>query len=255
MELLTDKNALILGVANERSIAWAIAKKLKENGANIALSFQGESLQKRVEPLAKEIEADFTFELDVTNEDHILNLKKTVEKHWKSIDIIIHSLAFADREDLAQPFIQTSKKGFMKAIEISAFSLVEISNTLKGLLNENSSIITMTYHGSTQVIPGYNVMGVAKATLEASMKYLAYDLGRSKVKVNAISAGPIRTLAASGIAGFREKLNFAKQKSAIKENVTTEDVAKTALYLASDLSSGVTGEVIYVDNGLSIIGT
>jgi len=255
MELLSGKNALILGVANERSIAWAIAKKLKENGANISLSYQGEALKKRVEPLAQDIGADFTFELDVTNQDHILNLKKTIEQHWKSVDVIIHSLAFANKEDLAQPFIQTSKKGFMKAIEISAFSLVEISNTLKSLLNENSSIITMTYHGSTQVIPGYNVMGVAKATLEASMKYLAYDLGKSKVKVNAISAGPIRTLAASGISGFREKLNFAKQKSALKENVTTEDVAKTALYLASDLSSGVTGEVIYVDAGLSIVGS
>ncbi len=254
MELLTGKNALILGVANERSIAWAIAKKLKENGANIALSYQGEALKKRVEPLAQELNVDFTFELDVTNESHMTELENTIKKYWNSIDIIIHSLAYAEREDLAKPFVQTSKKGFMKAIEISAFSLVDVVNRLKNLLNENGSIITMTYHGSTQVIPGYNVMGVAKATLEASMKYLAYDLGKSKVKVNAISAGPIRTLAASGIKGFREKLNFAKEKAALKENVSTEDVAKTALYLSSDLSSGVTGEVIYVDAGLSIIG-
>ncbi len=254
MELLKGKNALILGVANERSIAWAIAKKLKENGANIALSYQGDALKKRVEPLAQELGADFTFELDVTNETQMEGLKSTILDNWQSIDVIIHSLAFANREDLAKPFVQTSKSGFMKAIEISAFSLVDVSHRLQSLLNENSSIITMTYHGSTQVIPGYNVMGVAKATLEASMKYLAFDLGKSKIKVNAISAGPIRTLAASGIKGFKEKLNIAKEKASLKENVTTEDVAKTALYLATDLSSGVTGEVIYVDAGLSIIG-
>ncbi len=251
---LNGKNALILGVANERSIAWEITKKLKKNGANVALSFLNDALKKRVEPLSQEVKADFIFELDVTNSDHLSSLHSTISSKWEKVDILIHSLAFADREDLKKPFIETSKKGFMNAIEISAFSFVDVANRLKELFVEDSSLITMTYHGSTQVIPGYNVMGVAKATLEASMRYLAYDLGKKKIRVNAISAGPIRTLAASGISGFKDKLKHAAEKSFLGENVSQEDVAKTALYLSSNLSSGVTGEVMYVDAGLSKLG-
>ncbi len=251
---LKGKNALIFGVANERSIAWGIAKKLKENGANVALNYLNDSIKKRVEPLAEELNSDFIFQLDVSSDEQMSELKNTIASHWKKIDIIVHSLAFAEREDLQNPFIQTSKSGFLKAIEISAFSFVDISNRLNELLSENASLITMTYHGSTQVIPGYNVMGVAKAALESSMKYLAYDLGPKGIRVNAISAGPIRTLAASAVGGFKEKLKNTAERSLLKKNVSQLDVANSALYLASDLSSGVTGEIIYVDSGLSLIG-
>ncbi len=254
MGILQGKKALILGVANERSIAWAIAEQFKKEGASLGLSYLNDALKKRVEPLAEQIEADFTFELDVTDDGQLKSLPKTVNKFWNQVDIIIHSLAFAEREDLKNPFVQTSREGFLTAMNVSAYSLVAVTQHLKPLLQKDSSIITMTYHGSQQVMPGYNVMGVAKAALESSMRYLAHDLGPDKIRVNAISAGPIKTLAASGVGGFRDKLKYAAEKSALKENVTQEDVAKTATYLASDLSSGVTGEIIYVDAGLSIMG-
>lgn len=170
------------------------------------------------------------------------NLESSIRSHWDNVDIIVHSLAFADREDLKNPFIETSRKGFLTAMDVSAYSLIGVTQKLKNLLVQNSKIITMTYHGSQQVMPGYNVMGVAKAALESSVRYLAYDLGERKIRINAISAGPIRTLAASGVAGFKEKLKIAEEKSALRENVTQEDVARTALYLCSDLSSGVTGK-------------
>ncbi len=254
MGILQGKKALILGVANERSIAWAIAQYFKKEGASIAMSYLNDALKKRVEPLAEEIKADFTFELDVTDDDHISSLPKVINQHWDKIDIIVHSLAYAEREDLKNPFVQTSREGFLTAMNVSAYSLVAVTRSLKPLLVENSSIMTMTYHGSQQVIPGYNVMGVAKAALESSMRYLAYDLGEQKVRVNAISAGPIKTLAASAVGGLRDKLKYTAEKSALKQNVTQDDVAKTAIYLGSELSSGVTGEILYVDSGLSIIG-
>lgn len=254
MGILEGKKAVILGVANDRSIAWSIAEHFKKEGASVALSYLNDALKKRVEPLAESINADFTFELDVTNDQHIQNLPKLIKQHWDSIDIIVHSLAFADRDDLKNPFIQTSRQGFLMAMDVSAYSLVAVTNSLKELLNKNGSILTMTYHGSQQVMPGYNVMGVAKAALESSMRYLAHDLGPEKIRVNAISAGPIKTLAASGVAGLRDKLKYAAEKSALKQNISQDDVAKTALYLGSELSSGVTGEIIYVDAGLSIMG-
>jgi enoyl-[acyl-carrier protein] reductase I len=254
MSLLDGRKILILGVANERSIAWAMAKKFKELGASVALSYLNDALKKRVVPLAESISADFTFELDVTNDEQINNLPKVVNKYWDRVDGLVHSLAFAQREDLQNPFIETSRAGFLQAMDVSAYSLLGVSRALKPLLKENSSIITMTYHGSQQVIPGYNVMGVAKAALEASTRYLAYNLGEQKIRVNAISAGPIKTLAASGVAGLRDKLKISAAKAALKQNVSQEDVAGTASYLMSDLSSGVTGEIIYVDAGLSIVG-
>jgi enoyl-[acyl-carrier protein] reductase I len=254
MKLLEGKKALILGLANDRSIAWGITKAFKEQGATVALSYMNDAIKKRVEPLAEEIGADFIFELDVTNDDHYPAMKKTIEEKWGKFDIIVHSLAFADKEVLSREFVHTSRKGFAMACDISAFSLVGVTDTLADLLNDGGSIISMTYYGSQKVIKNYNVMGVAKAALEASTRYLAYDLGPRGIKVNCISAGPIKTLAASGISGFRGLLNQVEEISPMKRNVTPEDCGGAAVYLASNLSGGVTGQVLYVDSGLNILG-
>jgi enoyl-[acyl-carrier protein] reductase I len=253
MKLLEGKRALILGLANDRSIAWGITKAFKEQGASIALSYMNDAIKKRVEPLAAEIGADFTFEMDVTNDDHYESMKETIAKNWGKFDILVHSLAFADKDDLSRPFMHTSRKGYLMACDISAFSLVGMTDALHELMNDNGSIISMTYYGSQKVIKNYNVMGVAKAALEASTRYLAYDLGPRGIKVNCISAGPIKTLAASGIAGFRTLLNQVEEISPMKKNVTPEDCGGAAVYLASHLSGGVTGQVLYVDSGLNII--
>ena len=254
MGLLTGKRALIFGVANDRSIAWGIAQKLKAEGAEVALSYVNESIQKRVEPLAQELGAAFTFEMDVTQDGHYDELPAKIAKHWDNFDILVHSIAFADRADLKDGFVHTSRKGFQLACDVSAFSLVGLSQKLFPMMNKGGSILAMSYYGSQKVIKNYNVMGVAKAALEASTRYLANDLGEKDIRVNCISAGPIKTLAASGISGFRELLNRVEEIAPMKKNVTPEDVGGTACYLASDLSTGVTGQVIYVDSGLSIIG-
>lgn len=254
MSLLAGKKALIFGVANDRSIAWGVAKEYKRLGASVALSYVNDAIKKRVEPLAKEIEADFIFEMDVTNDDHYQDLEAQIKKHWDQVDIIVHSIAFADRTDLKDTFVKTSRDGFKLACDISAFSLVGISNSLQEMMGENGSIMAMTYYGSQKVIKNYNVMGVAKAALEASTRYLANDLGEKGIRVNCISAGPIKTLAASGISGFRDLLNRVEEIAPMRKNVTPENVGGTAAYLASDLSIGVTGQVLYVDSGLSILG-
>ena len=254
MSILEGKRAVVFGVANERSIAWAIAKELKNNGAKVALSYVNDAIKKRVEPLAQELGADFIFEMDVTKDEDYQGLESKIKEHWDSVDILVHSIAFADRADLKDSFVKTSREGFKLACDVSAFSLIGLSQSLEPMMNENSSIINLTYYGSQKVIKNYNVMGVAKAALEASSRYLAYDLGERGIRVNSISAGPIKTLAASGISGFRDLLGQVEEKAPLRRNVTTEDVGKTALYLASDLSSGVTGQVIYVDSGLSILG-
>jgi len=253
MGLLTGKKALILGVANDMSIAWGIAKALKAEGASVALSYLNENLLKRVEPLAVEVGADFIFEMDVTVDDHYPRLKKTVEEKWGKFDILIHSLAFADKTDLKGRFVETSRDGFKMACDISAFSLIGLTNSLRENLNDDASIIAMTYHGSTKVLKGYNVMGVAKAALEASTRYLADDLGPQNIRVNCISAGPIRTLAASGVPGLKDFLKVIEEKAPLRKNVTQDDVGGTAVYLASRLSHGVTGQVLYVDSGINIM--
>ncbi|MBY0516722.1 MAG: enoyl-ACP reductase [Bacteriovoracaceae bacterium] len=254
MGLLTGKKALILGVANERSIAWGIAKALKAQGASLALTYMNDAIHKRVEPLAQEIGADFIALMDVSQDDHYPALKKTVEEKWGKFDILIHSLAFADKDDLSKPFLQTSRKGFLMACDISAYSLVGLCQHLEPIMNDGGSVVAMTYYGSQKVVKNYNVMGVAKAALEASTRYLAYDLGPRKIKVNCISAGPIKTLAASGISGFRSLLSQVEEIAPMKEGVSQDDVAGTAVYLTTSLSGGVTGQILYVDSGLSILG-
>lgn len=253
MSLLAGKKALVLGVANDMSIAWGIAKALKAEGARVALSYLNENLQKRVEPLAAEISADFTFEMDVTNDDHYPRLQKLVEEKWGKFDILVHSLAFGDKNDLKGRFVATSREGFKMACDVSAFSLIGLCNVLKENLNDDASVIAMTYHGSVKVLKGYNVMGVAKAALEASTRYLADDLGPQNIRVNCISAGPIRTLAASAVPGLKDFLKVIEEKAPLRKNVTTEDVGGTAVYLASRLSHGVTGQVLYVDSGINIL--
>lgn len=254
MGLLTGKKALIFGVANDMSIAWGIAKALKAQGAQVALSYLNENLQKRVEPLAQEVGADFIFEMDVTNDAHYEQVKKVVTEKWGKFDILVHSLAFADKTDLKGRFLETSRDGFKMACDISAFSLIGLSHSLKENLNPDASIIAMTYHGSVKVLKGYNVMGVAKAALEATTRYLADDLGPEGIRVNCISAGPIRTLAASGVPGLKDFMKQIEEKSPMRKNVTQDDVGGTAVYLASTLSNGVTGQVLYVDSGINIVG-
>ncbi|WP_127717544.1 enoyl-ACP reductase [Halobacteriovorax sp. HLS] len=254
MTLLAGKKALILGVANERSIAWGIARAFKDQGAQIGMTFLNDALKKRVEPLAQEIGADFLVEMDVTNDDHYQSLHDAVKENWGKFDIIIHSLAFADKEDLKKRFTDTSREGFKMACDISAFSLIGICNSLKPLLNEGASVVALTYHGSVKVLKGYNVMGVAKAALESSTRYLADDLGPDGIRVNCISAGPIRTLAASGVPGLKGFLKDVEEKAPLRKNVSTEEVGGAAVFLASSLGSGVTGEILYVDSGLNIMG-
>lgn len=252
--LLQGKKALITGVANERSIAYGIAKVFKGQGADIALSYPNEAIQKRVEKVSEDLGADFTVKLDVSDDTDLEHGKNLVKKKWGELDVLIHSIAFADRNDLQGRFLETSRQGFMTAMDVSAYSLVALCRTFEETMKEGSSVLAMTYLGATRVITNYNVMGVAKAALEACVRYLAADLGPDGIRVNAISAGPIKTLAASGVSGIRDLLRIIDFKSPLRRNVTQDDVARSALYLASGLSGGVTGEVHFVDSGFNILG-
>jgi len=252
-KLLEGKKALILGLANDKSIAWGITKAFADNGAKIGLTYLNDQLAKRVIPLAEQVGADFTCEMDVSQDAHYPALRARVEKEWGKFDILVHSLAFANKDDLHNRFVQTSREGFKVACDISAFSLIGLCQHLKDIMNPNASVMAMTYHGSTKVLDGYNVMGVAKAALEASARYLASDLGAEGIRVNCISAGPIRTLASSGVKSIRNAFDYVETKAPLRRNVTPEDVGGSALYLASDLSSGVSGQVLYVDSGVSIM--
>ena len=252
--LLKDKKALIFGVANNRSIAYGIARVFKENGARLALNYLGEALKKRVEPISQELGSEFIFDCDVSSDDQILAAAELVKEKWGQVDILVHSVAYAKREDLQGRFLDTSREGFHIAMDISAYSLVKLCQVFEPLFTKDSSVMTISYYGAQKVIKNYNVMGVAKAALEASVRYLAADLGQNGVRVNAISAGPIKTLAASGISGFKTILKTIEEKAPLHRNVTQEEVGNTALFLASSLSSGITGEVIYVDSGYNILG-
>jgi enoyl-[acyl-carrier protein] reductase I len=256
MGLLTGKKAVIFGVANERSIAWAISQKLHEEGAELAFTYAGEILEGRVKPLAESVGSKIILPCDVTNDGEIDSVFSHLEKEWGSLDILVHSLAFANKDELKGEFLDTSREGFKMAMDISAFSLVTLSQKAAPLMEEagGGSIITLTYYGSEKVVQNYNVMGVAKAALETSVIYLAEDLGKRNIRINSISAGPIKTLAAMGISGFKTMLNHVSEKAPLRRNTHQSDVAGTGLYLASDLASGVTGENIHVDCGFNIIG-
>ncbi len=252
--LLEGKKALVLGLANNRSIAFGIASALAQHGARLAFNYVGDAIKKRVEPLSAELGGEFTFQCDVCNDDQIADAVNIVREHWGSLDILIHSVAYAKREDLTGRFIDTSREGFNLALEVSAYSLTALCHAFEPLFTDSASIVTMTYLGSSQIIPGYNVMGVAKAALEASVRYLAYDLGQSGISVNAISAGPIKTLAASAVSSFKESFNIMEKSSPLRRNVSTLDVGGAAVFLCSDMGRGVTGEVLYVDSGYSKMG-
>ncbi len=254
MGLLSGKKAFIFGVANDRSIAWGIAKAFHAEGAELGFNFLGEALEKRVRPLAESVNAKLILPCDVSKDDQIEALYKEVEKTWGKFDILIHCVAFANREDLSGTFTNTSRAGFHLAMDISAYSLIAITRPAVPLLNDGASIIALTYYGAVKVIPNYNIMGVAKAALEANVRYLAYDLGPKNIRVNAISAGPIKTLAASAVGGIKTMMKAAGEMTPLKRNVSQDEVGSTATYLASSWASGVTGEIIYVDAGANIVG-
>ena len=253
MGLLDGKNALIFGVANDHSIAWGIAKALHDDGATLGFSSVESLIDKRVRPLATSIGSTFVEPCDVQSDEQIAAVMSKWQKAHGQIDILVHALAFAKREDLDGEFAKTSRDGFALAMDVSAYSLVALVREARPLLHPGSSVMTLTYYGSEKVVAHYNVMGVAKAALEASVRYLAADLGPEGVRVNAISAGPVRTLAAAGIAGFKRMYGSFAEVAPLRSNITIEDVGKTALWLASDLSSAVTGEVIYVDGGFNVL--
>jgi enoyl-[acyl-carrier protein] reductase I len=254
MGLLDGKNALIFGLANERSIAWGITRALHREGAKIGISYAGEALERRVRPLAEQIQCSWVEECDVTRDDHIEDVAAKAAKDFQRIDVLVHSIAFAGRDALIGPYYNTTREDFKTAMDISVYSFVALARAFHPILREGSSLICLTYYGSVKVAPHYNVMGVAKAALESSMRYLAHDLGPEQIRVNAISAGPIRTLAAAGVGGFRDMYKHFAGVSPLRQNITTEDVGNAAVFLASDMSSRITGEVLYVDSGFNAIG-
>ncbi len=254
MGLLDGKTALIFGLANERSIAWGITQAMHREGARIGISYAGEALERRVKPLAEQIGCKWVEECDVTKDEQIAAIAEKAGQDFGHIDVLVHSIAFAGRDELNGPYYNTTREGFRNAMDISVFSFVALAKAFRPVFNPGASLICMTYYGSVKVAPHYNVMGVAKAALESSTRYLAYDLGPEKVRVNAISAGPIRTLAAAGVAGFRDMYKQFADVSPMRENITIEDVGNAAVFLASDLSKRITGEVLYVDSGFNAVG-
>lgn len=253
MGLMEGKRGIIFGVANDMSIAWGIARQLKAEGATLAFTYLNEALEKRVRPLAESVDAELILPCDVSSDEEIESVFKAVADKWGELDFVVHAIAFANREDLKHPFSQTSREGFHLAMDISAYSLVAVTRYAAPLMTKGGSIVTLTYLGATRAVPNYNVMGVAKAALESATRYLAAELGEKGVRVNAISAGPIRTLAASGIANFKKKLSLMDENAPLRRTVTQEEVGKSALYLLSDLGSGVTGEVHFVDGGFNFV--
>ncbi|HEU0071303.1 MAG TPA: enoyl-ACP reductase FabI [Alphaproteobacteria bacterium] len=252
--LMAGKKGLIMGVANDRSIAWGIAKAVADHGAELAFTYQGEALQKRVAPLAQSIGSDILLPCDVTDSASIDATFADLEKRWGKLDFLVHAIAYSDKEELKGGYIDTSPSNFANSLNISCYSFTAIAQKAAPLMTEGGSLVTLSYYGAEKVTPHYNVMGVAKAALEASVRYLAVDLGGRNIRVNAISAGPIKTLAASGIGDFRYILKWNEHNSPLKRNVTIEDVGKSGLFLLSDLGSGVTGEVLHVDCGYHVVG-
>lgn len=254
MGLMTGKRGLIMGLANDKSIAWGIAESLHAEGADIGVTYVGDAMKKRVLPLAAQIDASIIEECDVGDPTSIAELMAVAKEKWDKIDFIVHAIGFSDKSELRGQYINTSRDNFLMTLDISAYSFTAILQAAQGLLAPGTSCLTLTYYGAEKVMPNYNVMGVAKAALEASVRYLAEDLGRNNIRVNAISAGTIKTLAASGIGDFREIMKWNETNSPLRRTVTQAEVGKSALYLLSDLGSGVTGEILHVDAGYHVIG-
>ena len=253
MSLLKGKKGLIMGVANDRSIAWGIAKKLAEHDAELAFTYLGDALKKRVIPLAESLKSNFTLSCDVEKKEDIIRTFDDIKKKWGNLDFVVHAIAFSDRSELSGEYLNTSRENFLKSMLISCFSFTEIAKEASKIMNSGSSMLTLTYE-SSKVIPNYNVMGVCKAALETSVKYLARDLGEKKIRVNAISAGPIKTLAASAIGDAKFLYKWNEDHSLLKRNVDINDIGGSSLYLLSDLSAAVTGEIHYVDAGYNKVG-
>ncbi len=251
---MAGKRGLIMGVANDRSIAWGIAKACHEHGAELAFTYQGEALEKRVRPLAEGVGSKIVLPCDVTDENSIAGTFGEIEKQWGRIDFVVHAIAFSDKNELDGLYLNTSRANFLKTMDISVYSFTAVAQKAVPLMKDGGSLLTLSYYGAERVMPHYNVMGVAKAALEASVRYLAADCGKDNIRVNAISAGPIKTLAASGIGDFRYILKWNELNSPLKRNVTIEDVGNSGLYLLSDLGAGVTGEVMHVDAGYHTVG-
>jgi len=251
---MKGKKGLVMGVANDRSIAWGIAKKLASEGAEIAFTYQGETLKKRVQPLAESINSSILIPCDVTDSHSMNNTFETLKNEWGNMDFLVHGIGFSNKDELRGKYYNTSSDNFNQTMHISCYSFTEACRLAEPIMNQGGSIITLTYYGSEQVMPHYNVMGVAKAALEASVRYLAVDMGKKNVRVNAISAGPIKTLAASGIGDFRFILKWTELNAPLKRNVNQQDVGNAALYLLSDLGSAVTGEIQHVDCGYHTVG-
>jgi enoyl-[acyl-carrier protein] reductase I len=253
-KLMAGKRGVVFGVANNRSIAWGITKAVADQGAEVALTYQGEALKKRVEPLAQEVGSKLVLPCDVTDEPSVDAVFKAIAGAWGSLDFLVHAVAFSDKEELDGRYVDTSKDNFTQTLLISCYSFTALARKAEALMPNGGSLLTLTYYGAEKVMPHYNVMGVAKAALEASVRYLAADLGKGNIRVNAVSAGPIRTLAASGIADFRYILKWNEYNSPLRRTVSIEDVGAGALYLLSDLGRGVTGEILHIDAGYHVVG-
>ena len=252
--LLKGKRGLVMGVANNRSIAWGIAKAAADAGAELAFTYQGDALKKRVEPLAKELGGHVVGHCDVTDSASIDAVFAEVEKLWGKLDFVVHCIAFSDKDELTGRYVETTEANFTKSLLISCYSFTAVTQRAEKLMTDGGSLLTLTYYGAEKWMPHYNVMGVAKAALESSVQYLAADLGPSKIRVNAISAGPIKTLAASGIGDFRYILRWNEYNSPLRRTVTIEEVGETAVFLVSDMSRGITGEILHVDAGYHVVG-
>tara|TARA_B100000965_G_scaffold204890_1_gene171065 strand:- start:31 stop:804 length:774 start_codon:yes stop_codon:yes gene_type:complete len=252
--MLKNKKGIVFGIANDHSIAWGIAKKLNENGAELAITYQSESLLKRVEPLAKKLNSNLLLECDFNKEGSLENTIRQITTKWDSVDFIVHAVAFSDKNELNGRYIETTKQNFINSLNVSCYSFTKIAKLAQPFMKSGGSLITLSFYGSSKVMPNYNVMGVAKAALETSVKYLSVDLGSQDIRVNAISAGPMRTIAGAAIANARDVYKFTEVNSSLKRNVLLEELGNSALYLVSDLSSAVTGEIHYVDCGFNIVG-
>jgi enoyl-[acyl-carrier protein] reductase I len=252
--LMAGKRGLIMGLANDKSLAWGIAQKLGEQGAEMAFSYQGDALRKRVGPLAEQVGSDFLIDCDVSNMDALDRTFEEIQRRWDTLDFVVHAIGFSDKNELRGKYVDTSLDNFLMSMNISVYSFTAVARKARAMMPNGGSLLTLSYYGAEKVIPHYNVMGLAKSALETSVKYLAMDLGPENIRVNAISAGPIKTLAASGIGDFRYILRWNEYNSPLRRNVTIEDVGGAGLYLLSDLASGVTGEIHHVDAGYNVIG-